>query len=109
MNKTMGAIDSELLGFKTESHVIMVDFLLPNGFFVTLGFSRYATLAELKDKLWRVLDESLFQLQKDKNCYAFSTVNTDGQLFEYYNLNTQLCDLNLLHWFFVGILTLFNL
>jgi hypothetical protein len=93
------SIDSELFGFKGIPSFIQVDFLLPNGLFLSLEFSRNASLSELKDRLWNELEKCPLQL-KSKNNYSLSTVTADAQIYEYYNLHLKLCDLNLLHWFF---------
>jgi hypothetical protein len=93
------AIDSNLFGFKGVPNLILVDFLLPNGLFLTLEFSRNASLSEMRDTLWAELAKNPFQL-RSKNDFTFSTVTANAQVYEYYNMHLKLCDLNLLHWFF---------
>ena len=93
------SIDFNLFGLKGVPNVIQVDFLLPNGLFLSLNFSQYATLNELKDTLWSEMCKYSLPL-KSKSNYTFSTVTSDAHVLEYYNYDLKLCDLNLLHWFF---------
>lgn len=83
---------------------ICLDFLLPNGLFITLEMSREALLSDVRA---RVCDEAkkcqpaacIVRLKSPEH-YLFVSVTQDAKTVEYYDYSKRLCDLQLFYTFF---------
>ncbi|KAK2151241.1 hypothetical protein LSH36_371g03029 [Paralvinella palmiformis] len=85
-----------VLGEELSQPKWVVDFLLPNGIMITHTVDKEASLAFIKEELWKKAQEyPLHAKLKSKNSYLFSCINQMAARVQLEDENLRLCDVGL--------------